>query len=336
MQLTCPHCHQVLQFSGKRPAFCAYCGRALPSSAEEPTVAAEAPAPDADENTDPTEIGGYRLLRLLGAGGMGRVYEAEQAATGRHVALKLIAAEFAASSAAVERFRREGRLASCVAHPRCVFVLAADEADGRPFIVMELMPGVTLQDVVNRDGPLPLESALFKILDVIDGLHEAHRLGVVHRDVKPSNCFVEANGRVKVGDFGLSKALVGGDALTQSGAFLGTPLFASPEQIKSEAVGPQSDLYSTAATLYSLLTGQAPFQGGDSAATLARIVSEPAPSMRSLRQTCRPRWIKWCCAAWSATGRNAGATSMSSGRRCCPSSPDGFPSAAWASASPPS
>ena len=170
-----------------------------------------------------------------------------------------------------------------MAHPRCVFVIAADEANGRPYIVMELMPGATLQDVVSRDGPLPVESAISKILDVIDGLCEAHRLGVVHRDVKPSNCFVEADGRVKVGDFGLAKSLVGGDALTRTGAFLGTPLFASPEQIKGETVGAQSDVYSVAATLYCLLTGQAPFQGGDAAATLARIVSEAAPPMRSLR-----------------------------------------------------
>ncbi len=171
-----------------------------------------------------------------------------------------------------------------MSHPRCVFVLAADEAGGRPYIVMELMPGTTLQDLVDRNGPMPVEQALSKILDVMEGLREAHRLGVIHRDVKPSNCFLEPDGRVKVGDFGLSKSLVASDALTRTGTFIGTPLFASPEQIKGEAVGPQSDVYSTAATLYCLLTGKAPFQGGDPAATLARIVSDPPPPMRSLRQ----------------------------------------------------
>jgi hypothetical protein len=282
MQIVCPHCRQTLEFSGKRPAFCAYCGTALPPAADDSTVAEASPA--AGPDGDPAEVGGYRLLRVLGEGGMGRVYEAEDAATGRRVALKLIAAEYAGAPAAVERFRREGRLASGVSHPRCVFVLAADEAAGRPYIVMELMPGETLQDLVDRDGPLPVEQALSRILDVIDGLREAHRLGVVHRDVKPSNCFLDAEGRVKVGDFGLSKSLVDSGALTRTGTFLGTPLFASPEQIKSEAVGPQSDVYSVAATLYCLLTGRAPFQGGDSAATLARIVSDPAPPMRSLRR----------------------------------------------------
>ena len=284
MQLVCPNCRQALSFSGQRPAFCAYCGKPLPPVAEADTVAFDGDAaPAAEDGGAPSEIGGYRLLRRLGEGGMGRVYEAEDAA-GRRVALKLISADFAASPAAVERFRREGRLASGVSHPRCVFVLAADEAAGRPYIVMELMPGTTLQDLVDRDGPMPIEKAILKISDVIDGLREAHRLGVVHRDVKPSNCFLDADGRVKIGDFGLSKSLVASDALTRTGTFIGTPLFAAPEQIKGEAVGPQADVYSTAATLYCLLTGRAPFQGGDPAATLARIVCDPAPPMRSLRR----------------------------------------------------
>ena len=164
----------------------------------------------------------------------------------------------------------------------------------------------------------------------------AHRLGVVHRDVKPSNCFLEANGRVKVGDFGLSKALVGGDALTQTGAFLGTPLFASPEQIKSEAVGPQSDLYSAAATLYCLLTGHAPFQGGDSAATLARIVSEAPPPMRSLRSDLPAALDKVVLRGLERDRTKRWRDLAEFRRRCCPSSPDGSPSAAWASASLPS
>jgi hypothetical protein len=189
----------------------------------------------------------------------------------------------------VERFRREGRLASRIAHPRCVFVLAADEDEGRPYIVMELMPGATLADLLEERGWLPPGEAIAKILDVIEGLQEAHRLGVIHRDVKPSNCFLEADGRVKVGDFGLAKALVGDVRLTGTGLFLGTPLFASPEQVRGEALDPQSDVYSLAATLYCLLTGKAPFEGGDAAVTLARIAADPAPSMRTLRPELPPQ-----------------------------------------------
>jgi uncharacterized RDD family membrane protein YckC len=297
MQLTCPRCRRVLEFSGERPSFCPYCGLALAGACLEATegrdphatpVPAGMVAPAVDE-APPATVGSYRLLRPLGGGGMGTVYEAEEIASGRRVALKLIAPEFAGAGDAVERFRQEGRLASAIAHPRCVFVLAADEDAGRPYIVMELMPGSTLEDRVRAGGPLPTERALAAILDVIEGLEEAHRHGVIHRDVKPSNCFLDADGRVKVGDFGLAKSLARGGGLTRTGSFLGTPLYASPEQIKGEPLDPQTDVYSTAATLYFLLTGRAPFESNDPAATLARIVSEPAPPPRALRPDLDPR-----------------------------------------------
>jgi hypothetical protein len=291
MQVACPLCHRTLQFSGEAPAFCGYCGKPLPKGSLSVTAEFDpealtlpptlASAPPADERVD--AVGSYRLIRQLGAGGMGRVFEAEDKGTGRRVAVKLIAREFAASAEALERFRKEGRLASGIAHPRCVFVLAADEEAGRPYIVMELMQGATLKDLVDERGPLPPEEAVRKILDVLEGLEEAHRLGVMHRDMKPSNCFLEPDGRVKVGDFGLAKSLVDDSHLTRTGAFLGTPLFASPEQIRKDPLTPQSDVYSVAATLYFLLIGKAPFDSGDPAATMARIVADPAPSVRTLR-----------------------------------------------------
>jgi hypothetical protein len=148
---------------------------------------------------------------------------------------------------------------------------------------MELMTGSTLKDLVDRHGPLPTEAAIAKVLDVIEGLQAAHRLDVIHRDVKPSNCFLEADGRVKVGDFGLAKSGSRGAHLTKSGTFLGTPHFASPEQVRGDPIDARTDVYSTAATLYYLLTGQPPFPGNDAAATLARIVSDPAPSVLPLR-----------------------------------------------------
>jgi hypothetical protein len=290
MQLACPNCGHPIRSPGKDQLFCAFCGHRLPpallqstteqTQASEPATLPPAPPAAAATGEEPQEVGGYRLLRRLGGGGMGTVYEAEDCSSGRRVALKLIAADFAQSDDAVERFRREGRLASAIAHPRCVFVLAADEEAGRPYIVMELMPGATLADLLKEQGRLAPQDAVAKVLDVIAGLQEAHRLGVIHRDVKPANCFVDAEGRVKVGDFGLSKSLVGDARLTKTGLFLGTPLFASPEQVRGERVDAQSDLYSLAATLYCLLTGRAPFEGGDLAATLARIAADPAPSLR--------------------------------------------------------
>jgi hypothetical protein len=290
MQLECPHCHAVLRLPDSPPKFCAYCGQRLPGTRADAAPRADTqpdddvvdlPAPE-ERDRAPAFIGGYRLLRPLGSGGMGAVYEAEEA-SGRRVALKLIGAEYGESPDAVQRFRREGVLASTIDHPRCVFVLAADQEAGRPYLAMELMPGETLEDLVEREGRLPPEQAVAKILDVIDGLEEAHRCGILHRDVKPSNCFLEPDGRVKIGDFGLSKSLAADAKLTHSGLFVGTPLYASPEAIRRDPVDAQSDLYSVAATLYYLLTGRAPFQTGDLAATLARIVSDPAPSMRTIR-----------------------------------------------------
>jgi uncharacterized RDD family membrane protein YckC len=294
-QIACPVCQRTLTFADEQPSFCSHCGAKLAGGAGQSTAAYEAaepatlpPVPRGDRIEDPETIGGYRLLRRLGAGGMGSVYEAEETASGRHVAVKVVGAEIATSADAIERFRQEGRLASAIAHPRCVFVLAADEEAGRPYIVMELVTGKTLRDLVDERGPLPVDEAVTKILDVIDGLIEAHRLGVIHRDVKPSNCFVEKDGRVKIGDFGLAKSLETDSQLTRTGAFLGTPLYASPEQIRKDPLDERTDVYSVAATLYYLLTGRAPFESGDAAATMARIVSDPAPSMEGLRRGIPP------------------------------------------------
>jgi serine/threonine protein kinase len=253
--------------------------------------AIESIADDLDDDSSPGEtpprkIGGYALLRILGAGGQGSVYEAEQSDSGQRVAVKLLSSKFAGSAVSIERFRQEGRLASQIAHPRCVFVYGADTDSGVPFIVMELMPGTTLKDLVDRRGPLPVGEAIARMLDVIDGLIEAHRLGVIHRDVKPSNCFITADDRVKVGDFGLSKSLVGsnpGRQLTTSGKFVGTVLFAPPEQIRGEEVGYDSDVYSVAATMYYLLTAKAPHQHDSLTAALAKAISEPPPPIRKTR-----------------------------------------------------
>ncbi len=303
--VSCSKCSRVLEYGGDRPLFCAYCGQSLgtPSPDETTdgrtvpmTAAQPTPPPGRGEETVdfvpkagsaaefPDRVKGYRLIRQLGRGGMGTVYEAEDSRHGRKVALKIIAPGYVDSQGAVERFRQEGRLASTLSHPRCVFVLEADEdADGRPFIAMELMTGDTLQDQVEKNGPLAVSDAVVKILDVIEGLREAHRLGLIHRDVKPSNCFLDGEGRVKVGDFGLSKSQAGSTHLTRTGSFLGTPLYASPEQIKVETLDGRTDVYSTAATLFYLLTGRAPHDRGDASATMARIVTDPPPSAREKR-----------------------------------------------------
>ncbi len=305
MSSLCPRCSRVLADtadSAAAPLFCMFCGQKLQDSmgSADETMGYE-PPPAADSQhmitrsvdggsvavetvaeMPPSTIDGYRLLKFMGAGGMGSVYEAEADTSGQRVAVKLLSRRLAANPASVERFRQEGRLASQIAHPRCVFVLRADTDAGRPYIIMELMPGRTLKDLVDDRGPLPVGEAILRTLDVIDGLIEAHRLGVIHRDVKPSNCFLTEDDRVKVGDFGLSKSLGSNPdkQLTHSGAFLGTVLFASPEQIRGEPVGYDTDVYAVSATLYYLLAGQAPHQHESLTAVLAKAISEAPPSVR--------------------------------------------------------
>src|SRR5262245_1145000 len=285
MPLTCPFCRHALPASDEPQRYCAFCGKRLAKSTppESPPASNVPPAAGpADPEPVAAEVGGYRIVRLLGTGGMGDVYEAEPVGGGPRVAIKILSGRLQANPVSVERFRQEGRLAAQIAHPRCVFVLRADADRGRPYIVMELMPGDTLKDLVDRRKAIPAAEAIRYILDVIDGLQEAHRLGVIHRDVKPSNCFLLSDGRVKVGDFGLSKSLVSTAQLTSSGAFLGTVLYASPEQIKGDPVDYASDVYSVCATLYHLLAGRPPFFHENPTAALSRIISEDPPDLRSI------------------------------------------------------
>ena len=222
-------------------------------------------------------VGGYRLIKMLGEGGMGRVYQAADE-SGRMVAVKLLSPELSRSPEALERFKLEGVIASAISHPHCVFVHRADEDAGTPFIAMELMTGQTLKDIVSKRGPLPFAEAIPLVLQCIDGLIEAHSRGMIHRDVKPANCYLDDQGNVKIGDFGLARSLVSDSELTRTGSFLGTPLYASPEQILGEKIDEQSDIYSLAATIYFLLAGKAPFESPHATQVIAKIVSADPPS----------------------------------------------------------
>ena len=224
-------------------------------------------------------FGQYRLIRLLGRGGFGEVWEAEGIDTKRRLALKVLTGVHAGSPELLERFKREGRMAASVNHPRCVFVLGAEEIEDRPVITMDLMRGGTLQDRIAEEGPLSPRDAVDLTLDLIEGLEAAHQAGLIHRDIKPSNCFLDDTGRAKIGDWGISKTLEVASDLTLSGAFVGTPSFASPEQVRGRDLGLESDIYSLGATLYAVLTGVPPFSGANAGEVLARIVAEEAPPL---------------------------------------------------------
>ncbi len=221
----------------------------------------------------------YRLDAKLGEGGMGRVFKALDQ-QGRAVAIKLLSPHLACSDEALLRFKQEGYIASQINHPHCVFVHRVDEDRGTPYIAMELMTGKTLKDLVQKEGPLPFREAVRLILQCIDGLIEAHRLGMIHRDIKPANCYLDQDGNVKIGDFGLARSLVDDSELTRTGAFLGTPLFASPEQLLGQKIDERSDIYSLSATLYFLLAGRAPFESPNAAQVIAKIASSDPPPLK--------------------------------------------------------
>jgi eukaryotic-like serine/threonine-protein kinase len=233
----------------------------------------------------PHEFGGYRLLGLLGRGGMGAVYEAEQLATGRRVGLKMLDHRLDSPDMR-RRFLREGRLAAAVSHPNSLYVFGSEEIEGHPVITMELAAGGTLKDKLDKRGPLPVAEAVDAILDVIAGLEAAFTGGVLHRDVKPSNCFVNSDGSVQVGDFGLSvSTLTKTDSfVTATGVIMGTPAYASPEQLRGDELDARADIYSVGATLFTLLTGRAPFDGQNAVQVVANAMNQKPRSLIELRK----------------------------------------------------
>ncbi len=251
----------------------------------ETAVVHETPGPRPGELAPGSELGHYRLVRVLGGGGMGAVYEAEDVENGRRVALKILS-QALDSPEARQRFFREGRLAASINHPNSVYIFGTEEIGGTPVIAMELVAGGTLEDRVRTRGPMASTEAVDAVLQIVAGLEAAQRTGILHRDVKPSNCFVDADGTVKIGDFGLSisTAVRAEPALTASGAFLGTPAFCSPEQLRGEELNARSDIYSVGATLFYLLTGRTPFEAKNVVALIATVLEQPALSPARYRQ----------------------------------------------------
>ena len=226
--------------------------------------------------------GRYRLDAQIGSGGMSTVYRALDQTLERQVAIKLMHREIASDSDQLERFRREARAVAQLSHPHIVGVIDAGEDEGRPYIVFEYVEGETLKERIRRMGRLPVDEAIAYAIEVARALGCAHSRQIVHRDVKPQNVLIDAEGSAKVTDFGIARTL-DQDGLTADGRVLGTTDYVSPEQALGHDVNGQSDIYSLGVVLYEMLTGDVPFHGENQVSVAMKHVREDMPDLQARR-----------------------------------------------------
>lgn len=228
-------------------------------------------------NPDPTSIGRYQVQSLLGRGGMGAVYLAQDPLLKRLVVIKVVHEKGASYDHALERFQREAEISAKLNHPNVITVhdVGTDTAMG-PFIAMEYVKGQSLAALIRAQGPLPVDQVLRIVVQAARALHAAGLEGIVHRDVKPENILVTPEGRVKLTDFGIAK--LGESNLTTVGGVVGTPSYIAPELLKDAVATPATDCYALAVTAFEALTGDLPFKGDSVASMLLKIVQEP-PTM---------------------------------------------------------
>ena len=247
---------------------------------------AEGPSPQSYDFLAPAQkpdeigrLGPYRVLKVLGAGGMGVVFRAEDPGLQRLVALKAMLPSMASSAGAKERFFREARAAAALKHPHIVSIHQVGEDRGAPFLAMEYLEGEALDDRLKRETSLPLPEVLRIGREIAEGLEAAHEKGLIHRDIKPANLWLEGKkGNVKILDFGLARAMGDTTHLTQSGAIIGTPAYMAPEQASGNQVDSRCDLFSLGCVLYCMCTGERPFKGNDTMSVLmALAMNNPQP-----------------------------------------------------------
>src|SRR5438045_3134526 len=213
---------------------------------------------------------------------MSTVYRAFDETLERWVAIKILQNEIAEDDDQLERFRREARSVARLNHPHVVTVIDAGEDQGCPYIVFEYIAGETLKERIRRLGRLPVPEALAYAIEIARALQAAHMEMLVHRDVKPQNVLLDADGRAKVTDFGIARSLEG-ESLTLAGRVLGTTDYVSPEQALGQEVTPQSDIYSLGIVLYEMLTGDVPFKADAPVAVAMKHVREPMPDVQLAR-----------------------------------------------------
>jgi eukaryotic-like serine/threonine-protein kinase len=230
-----------------------------------------------------TRLGNYEVKERLGVGGMAVVYRAVQSKLGREVALKVLAPALAEDDEFLKRFENEARALASLDHPNILTIIDFDTIDETTFLTMPLARGGSFEDVVEK-GPMDPGGAWTRYLrPVADALGHAHRAGIVHRDVKPSNVLVHGDGRPLLADFGLARAGPGASHLTMAGIIVGTPGYMAPEQVLGKEVDARADIYAYAAMVFRALTGRLPYTGETPMEIAIATVRSPIPSATELR-----------------------------------------------------
>jgi serine/threonine protein kinase len=277
MTMQCPKCH------ADNPDDSIYCGKcATPlKSAEEISITKTLVAP-AESLQKGSIVGGrYKIIEELGRGGMGVVYKAEDTKLKRAVALKFLPPELTHISEVRDRFMREAQAAAALDHPNICTVHEVDEAEEKTFISMAYVEGQSLKKKI-ESGPIELDEALRIARQVAEGLEEAHKKGVIHRDIKGANIMVTEKGQAKIMDFGLAR-MAGGTLVTKAGTTMGTIAYMSPEQARGEEVDHRADIWSFGVVLYEMLSGQLPFKGENDQAVVYSILKEKPKPITDLK-----------------------------------------------------
>jgi serine/threonine-protein kinase len=235
-------------------------------------------------SSNPASIGRYQVLNQLGRGGMGAVYLARDPAIGRLVAIKLLQGNFDDAELR-ERFLREARSSGRLSHVNIVTIFDVGEHDGCPFIAMEYVEGESLASIIRRRAPLPLSQKLRWMEELSDGLNYAHRGGIVHRDIKPSNILLDAEGVLKILDFGIARDVVSGSGITHSGMLIGSLNYMAPEQMLGLPIDGRADQFAAGVVFYELLTYQQPFPGGLDTGVLHKVISTVPPPIETIDAT---------------------------------------------------
>ncbi len=281
------------------------------------------PASPAPDSLIGKKISHYRVLQVLGGGGMGVVYKAEDLKLGRQVALKFLPNELASDPKALERMEREARAASSLDHPNICAIYELGEHEAQPFIVMQLLEGETLREWIGSGPPIISTSRLDQILgfavQITQGLEAAHQKGIIHRDIKPTNIFITNRGEAKILDFGVAKLVRAGvpddqgtESLARDGAHadpnqtqtvdsMGTPAYLSPEQIRGEKLDARTDLFSFGLVLYEMATGKQAYSGKTVADIRNAVLNLPAVPVRQLNPSLRLNLTGSSTRVWKRT-----------------------------------